>query len=102
MPSSHLSKLRRSFWVSSVRCLALRYGLEREHGHLAGQEGQETIEKEYGIIYADLPWKYAQKRLSGAGEHHCPAMNIEELCTLPVAGLAAESSVLSLWATFPG
>ena len=43
------------------------------------KEGQETIEKKYGIIYADPPWKYAQKRLSGA----------------------AEDSALFLWATFP-
>lgn len=65
------------------------------------KEGQETIEKKYGIIYADPPWKYAQKRLSGAAEHHYPTMSIEELCALPVAGLAAEDSALFLWATFP-
>ena len=65
------------------------------------KEGQETIEKKYGIIYADPPWKYAQKRLSGAAEHHYPTMSIEELCALPVADLAAEDSALFLWATFP-
>ena len=65
------------------------------------KEGRETIEKKYGIIYADPPWKYAQKRLSGAAEHHYPTMSIEELCALPVASLAAEDSALFLWATFP-
>ena len=65
------------------------------------KEGQEPIEKKYGIIYADPPWKYAQKRLSGAAEHHYPTMSIEELCALPVADIAAEDSALFLWATFP-
>ena len=73
------------------------YGDCRKHR----KEGQEPIEKKYGIIYADPPWKYAQKRLSGAAEHHYPTMSIEELCALPVAGLAAEDSALFLWATLP-
>ena len=55
----------------------------------------------YNIIYADPPWRYSQKRLSGAAEHHYPTMSIEELCVLPVSGLAAEDSALFLWATFP-
>lgn len=65
------------------------------------KEVREPIEKKYGIIYADPPWKYAQKRLSGAAEHHYPTMSIEELCALPVSDLAAEDSALFLWATFP-
>ena len=62
---------------------------------------QQTIEKKYGIIYADPPWQYTQKRLSGAAEHHYPTMGIDELCALPVADIAAEDSALFLWATFP-
>lgn len=62
---------------------------------------QQTIEKKYGIIYADPPWQYTQKRLSGAAEHHYPTMGTEELCALPVADIAAEDSALFLWATFP-
>ena len=57
--------------------------------------------QKFGVIYADPPWKYAQKRLSGAAEHHYPTMSIEELCALPVADIAAEDSALFLWATFP-
>ena len=57
--------------------------------------------KQYSIIYADPPWKYEQKRLSGAAEKHYATMNIEELCALPVAELSAQDSVLFLWATFP-
>ena len=53
------------------------------------------------MIYADPPWRYAQKGLQGAAEKHYPTMGIDELCTLPVANLAAPDSVLFLWATFP-
>lgn len=56
-------------------------GLKRKHT----ERRDETIEKKYGIIYADPPWKYTQKRLSGAAEHHYRTMSIEELCALPVA-----------------
>ena len=38
---------------------------------------------------SDLPWRYAQKGLQGAAEHHYPTMGIDELCALPVADLAA-------------
>ena len=59
-----------------------------------------TIGK-YPIIYADPPWRYTQKGLQGAAEHHYPTMSINELCALPVAELAAPDSALFLWATFP-
>lgn len=39
--------------------------------------------------------------MSGAAEKHYPTMNIQDLCALPVAELAAKDSVLFLWATFP-
>ena len=53
------------------------------------------------MIYADPPWRYSQKGLQGAAEHHYPTMGIEELCALPVADLAAPDCALFLWATFP-
>ncbi len=56
--------------------------------------------KKYTVIYADPPWRYAQKGLQGAAERHYPTMGIEELCALPVAELAAPDSVLFMWATF--
>ena len=37
-----------------------------------------TIGK-YPIIYADPPWRYTQKGLQGAAEHHYPTMSINEL-----------------------
>lgn len=34
-------------------------------------------------------------------ENHYTTMNIEDICVLPVADLAAKDSVLFLWTTFP-
>lgn len=59
------------------------------------------MEKKYNIIYADPPWKYEQKRLSGAAEKHYPTMGIEQLCALPIGEIAEKDSALFLWATFP-
>ena len=55
----------------------------------------------YEIIYAESPLAVCSKGLQGAAEKHYPTMGIDELCTLPVADLAAPDSVLFLWATFP-
>jgi len=59
----------------------------------------------YRVIYADPPWSYGN---SGAGidnygpaERHYPAMTIQELCDLPVKGLAEDNAVLFLWVTSP-
>ncbi len=57
--------------------------------------------KSYGIIYADPPWPYRQKRLQGAAEHHYKTMSIENIFQLPISKIAADDSVLFLWATFP-
>lgn len=53
--------------------------------------------KQYGIIYADPPWRYDRKHGSGVAENHYPTMSIEEICALPVSELAAKDSTLFLW-----
>ena len=57
--------------------------------------------KKYNIIYADPPWRYQQKNLSGAAEHHYRTMSNHDICNLPVGELADKDSVLFLWTTFP-
>ena len=64
--------------------------------------GFTTISKEqFNIIYADPPWRYANKGGQGVAENHYPTMSCDEICALPVAELAAKDSALFLWATFP-
>lgn len=69
-------------------------------GRGPGRERGVTIGG-YSIIYADPPWRYAQKGLQGAAERHYPTMSIDELCALPVGKLAKKDCLLFLWATFP-
>lgn len=57
--------------------------------------------KKYSVIYADPPWRYEQKKLSGAAEKHYPTMSLDELKKLPVKELAEKDCALFLWATFP-
>lgn len=72
-------------------------------------------EGKYRIIYADPPWFYNDKcesrtfagapfpgaAQSGGAESHYPSMTIEELCDLPIGGLAEDNAVLFLWVTSP-
>lgn len=57
----------------------------------------------YRVLYADPPWAYSDKTLDkyGPAERHYPTMSIEELCALPVAGLAADDAVLFHWSPAP-
>jgi len=55
----------------------------------------------YQIIYADPPWEYDRTIGQGVACEQYPLLNLEEICNLPTGDLAAEDSVLFLWATFP-
>lgn len=59
----------------------------------------------YRVIYADPPWEYGDKRTnneqSGSAESQYPTMPIDEICDMPVREIAADDSVLFLWATAP-
>ena len=57
--------------------------------------------QKFNILLADPPWRYANKGGQGVAENHYSTMNIEEICALPVAEIAAKDSALFLWATFP-
>lgn len=54
----------------------------------------------YTVIYADAPWRYTQNG-RGAAENHYRTMSLEEIRALPVARIAAPTSVLFLWGTWP-
>ena len=60
----------------------------------------------YRIIYADPPWEYGDGRtgdlITATGAlHHYPTMSLSELKAMDIQGLAAEDSILFLWATVP-
>jgi N6-adenosine-specific RNA methylase IME4 len=60
-----------------------------------------NTDKKYQIIYADPPWKYADKRCQGACEAHYETMKLEEIKALPVKELADKDCILFLWTTYP-
>jgi len=56
----------------------------------------------YTILYADPPWRYEHVATSSrAVENQYPTMTLDEICALPVAGMAEPESALFLWATSP-
>jgi N6-adenosine-specific RNA methylase IME4 len=55
----------------------------------------------YDLILCDPPWSYNDKSSRGSAEKHYKTMSIKDIMELPVSELAADNSVLFLWATFP-
>jgi N6-adenosine-specific RNA methylase IME4 len=55
----------------------------------------------YSIIYADPPWRYADKGCNGNVEGHYATMNLTEIKAMPVPAIASANSVLLMWATWP-
>jgi len=57
--------------------------------------------KKYGTIYADPPWRFANRTGKVAPEHkrltRYETMSVEEIMALPVADAAAKKSHLYLW-----
>ena len=59
------------------------------------------------VIYADPPWKYGDDRAGLAGysgsaaESKYPTMPLKEICEIDVRSMAADDSILFMWATFP-
>lgn len=60
-----------------------------------------NTDKKYQIIYADPPWRYADKGCSGAAEGHYGTMGIDDICALPIKNIADKNAVLFLWVTYP-
>jgi len=60
-----------------------------------------TKDKKYGTIYADPPWRFANRTGKVAPEHkrlnRYPTMELDDIMALPVGDVAAEKSHLYLW-----
>lgn len=58
----------------------------------------------FGVVLADPPWSYRTWSDKGTGRsasQHYNTMDAEAIKALPVADVAAENSILFLWATWP-
>lgn len=61
--------------------------------------------KRYGVIYADPEWRFEvysrETGMDRAADNHYPTSGTDAICERPVADIAADDSVLFLWATVP-
>ena len=56
----------------------------------------------FDIIYADPPWEYRMKMMSGSKvSNHYPTIPTDILMTLDVQSISADDSILFMWATAP-
>ena len=57
--------------------------------------------RKYSTILADPPWRFTNRTGKMAPEHHrlarYPTMTLEDICGLPVEGIAADTAHLYLW-----
>ena len=62
-----------------------------------------NTDKKYNIIYADPPWSYRDKALSGNRGACCKydVMDTTDISELPVKDLSAKDCVLFMWVTMP-
>ena len=56
----------------------------------------------HNVLYVDPPWRYEHSKTESRKiENQYPTMALEEICELPVPTIAAEDTVLFMWATSP-
>jgi N6-adenosine-specific RNA methylase IME4/ParB-like chromosome segregation protein Spo0J len=56
----------------------------------------------YPVLYVDPPWRHDTSiDDSRRMDNDFPTMSLEEICALPVAGLATADAILFVWATNP-
>jgi N6-adenosine-specific RNA methylase IME4 len=62
-------------------------------------------DRSYPVILADPAWRFEvydrETGLDVTADAHYPTMPIEDICALPVGGLAARDAVLFMWTTAP-
>ncbi len=53
----------------------------------------------YATIYSDPPWQYGNQSTRAATDNHYDTLTVEQLCEMPVEGIAADDAHLHLWTT---
>jgi N6-adenosine-specific RNA methylase IME4 len=82
----------------------LREGEQAQRDDALAKAPTEWPAGKYPVIYADPPWRYENPPMGGSNrsiENHYPTMTLGEICDLPVEGIAADGTVLFMWATAP-
>lgn len=70
-----------------------------------GDKQRALPDRKFGVIYADPEWRFEpysrETGMDRAPENHYPTSTLDEIMARPVATIAADDSVLFLWATPP-
>ncbi len=75
--------------------------VNRAHHRAVRTEAREAPplpDGKYDVILADPPWQFSNDAGGSSPDRYYPTMKIEDICALPIGKLAADSSVLFLWA----
>jgi len=64
-----------------------------------------NTDKKYQIIYADPPWSYDSRTISGTHkgnpDDHYDTMKLIDICKLPIKSITNNDCILFLWTTYP-
>ena len=55
----------------------------------------------YGVILTDPPWEYRNSGVEGRASKHYNLTSTKDLAQIPVESMAADDSVMVMWATWP-
>lgn len=94
--AANLSSVDLKAEISRRRVVA---GMPAVTDAVSSMDGLVSSGRRFGCIYADPPWLYGNQGTRAATRNHYKGMTVDELCTLPVAALAAPDSHLHLWTT---
>ena len=70
-------------------------------GFVSDLQGLIDDGRTFPTIVADPPWKYDNHGSRASASDHYPTMSVDDICSEPVAKLAARDCHLHLWATSP-
>ncbi len=61
------------------------------------------MNKKYGVILADPPWRYTSKSVTPNREvtNHYQTMSTPDLCDMEIENIAQDNCALFLWSTWP-
>lgn len=79
-----------------------RQGKEQELAERTITQTMHSVDKVYGVIYADPPWRYetfSENGMDRSADNHYPTMNMFDMLALNVP--AADDCVMFMWATVP-
>jgi N6-adenosine-specific RNA methylase IME4/ParB-like chromosome segregation protein Spo0J len=79
-----------------------RQGKEQELAERTIIQTMHSVDKLYGVLYADPPWKYetfSENGMDRSADNHYPTMSMFDMLAIEIP--AADDCVLFMWATVP-